>query len=151
MEQENIFDHGISTQHIIIKPFVDNIQRRSDGEKLSKDFSDFFLEQLARCIDMVAEREVRPSWVKNLSSYREKSEIAIFLSLFSAIDLPDEPTDMEREIVSRLYNRVSNFGKGRNWDLKILHIQFVSMMGMNMHSYIMHVVMPKKLDPIDYN
>ena len=53
MEQENIFDHGISTQHIIIKPFADNIQRRSDGEKLSEDFSDFFLEQLARCIDMV--------------------------------------------------------------------------------------------------
>lgn len=103
------------------------------------------------CLSTVAEREKRPTWVKDVKDYQKKSEITIFLSFMSAIDFPNDPSESEKESIHKIYESIKRLGQEREWDLHILHIQFMRLMGFKLHSQLIHEVMPKNLEPIDFN
>ncbi len=150
MSSENLFNYGKSSQSAIIKPYIDLI-RKEIGFKMGEDEIDYFISKLNSCSAMLSEHEVVPKWVKDLPTYRMKSEISAFLSMFSALKIANSPTSDEKDLLARLYSRVREFGKERDWDLQILHIQFIRVMGSKVQNYIIQLVLPRKLESIDYN
>jgi len=151
MEPSNLFDHGKSSQFKVIKPFMKKIREYVANHNIDSDFRNFFMDQLNSCIAMISEHEDRPKWVNNIDSYRMKSEIVVFISLFDCIEPSEEPTNDEKEEISYLYNSVRDLGKERDWDLQILHLQFLRAMGNAIQNYIIQIIIPRKLKPIDYN
>ena len=151
MGDTNLFDHGQSSQAGIIKPFIRRIRDNLAGKPLNPKNREFFFQQLRSLVAMLSELENRPKWVKDTESYRLKSEVVAFLSLLTALNLPDEPSSTEQELVSTLYEEAKEFGEERGWDPQILHVQFIRAMGTKVQNYIMKIVMPRTLKPIDYN
>ena len=149
-QSDNIFDHGIESQFPIIRPFIERIKDCS-LENSTEEFRSYFLSQLSMCLSTVVEREKRPNWVKDVEDYQKKSEITIFLSFMSAIDFPDDPSSTEKESIHNIYESVKRLGQERDWDLQILHIQFMRLMGAIIHNQLIHEVMPKHLEPKDFN
>lgn len=147
---DNLFEHGKSSQTDIIKPYIQKI-RTKIGSDLSYDNIEFFLSQLRSCLVMLEEHESVPKWVKDFPMYRMKSEIFTFLSLFSALKIIKDPTSEERDQLHSLYRRVRELGEDKKWDLQVLHIQFIRVMGTKVQNYIIKLVIPRKLDRIDYN
>ena len=147
----NLFDHGKSSQAEIIKPYMCSIRQSLSGIPLDGAGRTFFIDQLRSCLAKICEYEERPKWVNNVPSYRMKSEIATFLSLFSVIDLPAVPSEDDQQHVNDFYEEVKKFGENRKWDMQILHLQFIRAMGSNVQNYIMKLIVPRKLELIDYN
>ncbi len=147
--EENLFDYGQLSQIDIIKPYTKRVQDRIKSG-LTEDFRRFFMNQLKNCVVMIGELECRPNWVIDIPKYRMRSEIVVFLTLFSVIDT-DDLSDSEKEQIEILYREVRDFGEGRDWDLHILHIQFIRSMGNNIQNFLLQLVLPRELEPIDYN
>ena len=83
--------------------------------------------------------------------YRMKSEIVTFLSMFSALDIVEDPTLVEKEKLSVLYRRIRKLGEERDWDLQVLHLQFIRAMGNKVQNYVIKLAIPRKQEPNDYN
>jgi len=151
MDGTNLFDHGRSSQSSIIKPYLHSIKLRLKDNSLDSGSRSFFIKELRSCIAMLSEHENRPKWVKDIETYRMKSEIAAFIALFAALELSEDDSSADKQDVKSLYNEVQDFGKDRGWDLQILHVQFIRAMGNNIQNYIIQIVTPHTLKPIDYN
>ena len=97
-QPKNLFDHGKESQFQIILPFIERIKDCSHGIT-TNEFRDYFISQFGMCLSTVIEREKRPKWVTDVEDYQKKSEITIFLSFISALDLPDTPSPTEKKSI----------------------------------------------------
>lgn len=151
MSKVNLFDHGISSQISIIKPFMSRVRDRAKDGFTTEEFKSFFLGQLTTCLAMISEHENLPVWVKDVKSYRMKSEIVIFTSLLSCLEFNEEPDMAQHEAVNKIYDLVRDLGQDRGWNLGILHVQFLRVMGAVLNSHLHNIIQPRTLEPIDYN
>ena len=149
-EEDNLFDHGASSQFSLIWPFLEKIKARYEGKEMRICFDDFFVSQFDLCLSTVAERETRPNWVKNVRDYQMKSEICILLSFLSCLEIP-ELSKEDGNSITELYNLIQKLGNDRDWDIHILHIQFMRLLGFNLMNHTINDILPQNLDSIDMN
>jgi len=157
----NLFDYGKSSQTEIIKPFMDKVRNYPLSNGLDSSFRSFFMTQLRNSLVMIEEHVEVPLWVEDFRKYKSNLEIVVFLSLFGSIDRTLNDKEKEKKDIEDLYSLVSEFGSKRNWDLDVLSLQFIRLMGNSVYNYILmgnsvynyilNIIFPQKLNPSDYN
>lgn len=148
---ENLFDHGKSTQVKIVEPTIIKIKAYFEKNGFDGGFKDFFMSELKFCFARIGEFEERPVWVQDVADYRMRSEIVTFISIFSNLEPDKKPSYEENIIISATYKDVQEMGKEREWDLAMLHLQFMRISGSKLTNYITAIVFPRTLNPVDYN